>query len=209
MQQKYYDLLLISGIRRSVRRELRQMDRGLYGCGFPHLGVECFVGQICKLLTNYGCDSGLGHHLQTLMELLVIEAGVSTQILSTDYTRYSGWVSHCWLKKVWEKVSIFNLRVEIRELPLSFSRANDEWLMIAFKKIGYTKEELIQLNRACCHQQAVFYSDIFNSSGRSVDRRYRTRRPEGENWSSLIFPVKQPAARDFNLWRSALEEIAP
>jgi hypothetical protein len=104
MMQKYYNLLPISSIRWSVWRELRQMDRGFYGCGFPHPGVECFVGQISKLLTNYGCDSGLGRHLQTLMELLVIEVGVSTQILSIDYARYSGWVSHCWLKLVWEKV---------------------------------------------------------------------------------------------------------
>jgi hypothetical protein len=81
--------------------------------------------------------------------------------------------------------------------------------MIVFEEIGYTKEELIQLNRVRCHQQALFYSDIFNSSRRSVDRRYRTRHPEGENWSSLIFPVKRPSARDFNLWRLALEEIAP
>jgi hypothetical protein len=40
MMQKYYNLLPISGIRQSVWRELRQMDRGFYGCGFPHPGVE-------------------------------------------------------------------------------------------------------------------------------------------------------------------------
>ena len=209
MMKKYYDLLPISGMRRSIRRELRQMDRGFYGCGYPHPGVECLVGQISKILTNYGCGSGLGRHLQTSMELLIIEAGVSTQILSTAYDRYSGWVSHCWLKSVWEKVSLFNLRVVIREPPLGFPRANDEWLMIAFEKSGYTKEELVQLNRARCHQQALFYSDIFNSEGRSLDRRYRTRRREGEKWSSLIFPVERPAVRDFDLWRSALEDIAP
>jgi len=45
-------LLSISGVRRSIRKELRQMDRGFYGCGFPHPGVECFIAQISKLLTN-------------------------------------------------------------------------------------------------------------------------------------------------------------
>ena len=84
MMCQYYALLSVSGIRCSVHKELRQMDSGFYGCGYPHPGVECMVGQISKLLTNYGCASGLGHHLQTSMELLVIEAGVSTQILSMD-----------------------------------------------------------------------------------------------------------------------------
>jgi hypothetical protein len=209
MMRKYYDLLSISGIRRSVRRELRQMDRGFYGCGFPHPGMECLIGQITKLLTNYGCNSGLGRHLQTSMELLVIEAGVSTQVLSRDYARYSGWVSHCWLKSVWKKVSLFNLTVEIRDLPLRFPCANDEWLMLILKETGYLREELVRLNRVRCHQQAIFYSDIFDSRGRSLDRRYRTRRPEGETWFSLIFPVERPPARDFQLWRLALEDIAP
>jgi hypothetical protein len=120
MMRTFYDLLLVSGIRQSVKRELRQMDHGFFGCRFPHPGVECLIGQLTKLLTNYGCNSGLGRHLQTSMNLLVIEAGISTQILSKDYRRYSRWVSHCWLKSVWEKIDLFNLTVKIRELPLRF-----------------------------------------------------------------------------------------
>jgi hypothetical protein len=143
------------------------------------------------------------------MELLVIEAGVSSQILSMDYGRYSGWVSPCWLKSVWEKISMFSLRVEIRDLPLRPPRANDEWFMLCLEKAGYTKEELTRLNRVRCHQQVVFLSDIFGLNGRSIDRKYMTRRPEGEKWSTLIFPKERPATRDFTLWRMALEDVAP
>ena len=209
MMRQYYDLLPISGIRRSVRKELRQLDRGFYGCGFPHPGVECMVGQISKLLTNYGCPSGLGQHLQTSMELLVIEAGVSSQILSMEYERYGAWVSSCWLKSVWEKICMFNLQVEIKELPLQPTRANDKWLMLCLEEAGYSKDELIRLNRVRCYQQVIFLSDIFGPNGRSIDRRYMVRRPEGDNWSTLIFPKEKPAPRDFILWRSALDDLAP
>ena len=65
------------------------------------------------------------------------------------------------------------------------------------------------MNRVCCHPQVVFLSDIFRLNGRSIDRRYMTRRPEGEKWSTLIFPKERPAARDFTLWRMALEDVAP
>ncbi len=65
MMRTDYDLLSVSSIRRLVNRELRQMDRGFYGCGLPHSGVECFIAQLNKLLTNYGCSSGLGMYLQT------------------------------------------------------------------------------------------------------------------------------------------------
>ncbi len=132
IMHQFYDLLPISGIRQSVRKELRQMDRGFYGCGFPHPGVECM----------YGCASGLGQHLQMSMELLVIEAGVSSQILSMEYDRYGGWVSSCWLKSVWEKICMFNLQVEIRELPLQPTRANDKWLMLCLRRRGIQKTSI-------------------------------------------------------------------
>jgi hypothetical protein len=120
MMRTYYDMLSLGGVRRSIRKELRQMDRGFYGCGLPHPGIECFIAQISKLLTNFGCNTGLGVHIQTSMELMIIEGGVSNQILSQPYERYSKWVSHCWLKSVWEKIDLFSLTVEIRALPLPF-----------------------------------------------------------------------------------------
>ncbi len=129
MMRTYYDMLSMSGIRWSVNRELRQMDRGFYGCGLPHPGVECFIAQLSKLLTNYGCDSGLGIHLQNSMELMIVEGGVSAQILSLPFSCYSKWVTHSWLCSVWEKVGLFNLRVEVKEAPLKPPQEHDGWLM--------------------------------------------------------------------------------
>jgi hypothetical protein len=51
MMRTFYNLLSICGIRRSVNRELRQINHGFYGCGFPHPGVECIIAQLNKLLT--------------------------------------------------------------------------------------------------------------------------------------------------------------
>ncbi len=62
--QLYYDILSMSGIIQSANRELRQMDQGFYGKGFPHPGVECFIAQNNKLLTHYGCKLRLGIHMQ-------------------------------------------------------------------------------------------------------------------------------------------------
>jgi hypothetical protein len=94
------------------------MDHRFYGCGFPHPSVECFIAQLNELLTNYGYNSGLGIHLQTSMELMIVEGGVSTQILSQPLLWYSKRVTNSWPKLVWEKVDLFNLKVEIKELPL-------------------------------------------------------------------------------------------
>lgn len=144
----YYNMLPLCGIRRSVRKELRQLDRGFYGIGLPHPGVECFVAQINKQLMHYGCNSGLGIHMQASMEMMIIEGGISTQILSEPFSRYVKWINHCWLRSLWEKVDMFRFQVEIIELPLAFPRENDSWIMLAFVELGFTEDELIRLNRA-------------------------------------------------------------
>ena len=96
------------------------MGRGFYRIGLPHLGVECFVAQLTKLLLHYGSESGVGIHLQTSMELMVIELGNSLQPLQADYSAYQGRVTHSWLKTLWEKAHKFCMQIFIAPLELSF-----------------------------------------------------------------------------------------
>ncbi len=199
LMRKYFELLSICGIRRSVSREIRQMDRGFYSIGFLHPGVECMVAQINKLLTHYGSSSGLGIHMQASMELLVTEGGVSTQILAEPFARYRKWTTHCWLKLVWEKMDRFCLQTEVAELPLQPLREQDKWIMKVFVECGYTDDELVRLNRVRCNQQVFFYSDIFDAGGSALDRRYLVRRPPGSTWSTLIFPQESPPAKDYRI----------
>jgi hypothetical protein len=161
------------------------------------------------MLTHYGSNTGLGFHMQLLMELMITEAGISPQPLSTPFHRSKGWVTHCWLKSLWEKVEKFLVRVEILELPLKFSREWDNWLIAVFENADYDEKALIHLNRVRCHQQALFISDVLGASGKTIDRRYLTWRQKGETWSTLIFPQERPPDKDFKLWESALFSIAP
>jgi hypothetical protein len=199
LMKTYFSMLSIAGVRQSVSRELRQMDRGFYGAGLPHPGVECFVTQMGKLLTHYGSNNGLGIHMQLSMELMITEAGISLQPMATPFHRSKGWVTHCWLKSLWEKVDKFSVCMEILELPLKFPRMQDNWLMIAFEAADYDEKALICLNRVQCHQQVVFIFDVLNSSEKAIDRRYSMHRQKGETWSTLIFPQERPPDKDFRL----------
>jgi hypothetical protein len=104
---------------------------------------------------------------------------------------------------------MFRFQVEIIELPLAFPRENDSWIMLAFVELGFTEDELIRLNRARCYQHVIFKSDVFDASGRALDRQYLERRPAGKVWSTLLFPQEQPSARDFRIWKSAIHLLAP
>ena len=190
MLKTYYGLLPLSGVRRSIQKEICQIDRGFYGCGFPHPGVECFIAQLSKLLTNYGCNTGLGIHMQTSMELMVIECGVSCQILAQPYCTFSKWVSHCWLKSVWEKVDLFGLTVTIKSLPLTLPQKNDEWMMRVLQSEGYTDDELVRLNRVRCHQQVLF-TRTFSTPGVDPSTINTERNGQsGQNGLTLFFQSK-------------------
>jgi hypothetical protein len=116
------------------------------------------------------------------MEVLLIEGGVSAQILSEPFSCYGKWVTHCWLRFVWEKVDMFNFQVEISTIPLQLPREQDHWIMLALVDQGFSEEALICLNQVRCHQLVLFVSDVFDTSGRALDWRYLSWRPTAEVW---------------------------
>ncbi len=65
---------------------------------------------------------------------------------------------------------MFDIRVEIEELPLKPPREHDGWIMLLLENADYLDDELIRLNRVPCYQKAFFYSDIFDAGGRTLDR---------------------------------------
>jgi hypothetical protein len=173
MQRIYWQLIGRGGVRRSAPTGLRQLDRGFYGIGCPHPGVECLIGQITKLLVHYGCKSGLGIEMQVTMELLITELGISRQPLQESFESYGKWVTNTWIKSVWEKASKFNITIEIAPLPILPPRAGDKWFMQAVKESGVMDPgELAVINRARCHQQVLFLLDVLDAGGKSVDKKY-------------------------------------
>ncbi len=194
----YYDMLSIGGVRKPVQKELWQMGSGFYGVGFPHPEVECLIGQVNKILAHYGSPTGREKHMQVSMELLIIEARISPQPFTEPYVGYSKWVTHSWLRSLWEtKADMFQIKIEINDLPLNLPQMNDRWLMKVLEAKSYSKVELIALNRVMCYQQVIFLSDILIASGRVVDTKYMRCRTRNETWSMAIIPEEKPSTQDF------------
>ena len=104
LRRVYWQLVPRGGVRGTAAAPLCQLDRGFYGIGCPHPGVEYLIAQISKLLVHYGCQSGLGIQMQVTMELFLTELGILAQPLQESYERYGKWITSTWLKSVWEKV---------------------------------------------------------------------------------------------------------
>ena len=107
----YGKMLPLGGIVQMAPKEIRQLDRGFYGAGLPHPGVEAIVEQSNKLLMHYGCRTALGTELQTSIGLLLIELGMSFHPFLLSYANFGHMVTTSWLKQVWEKLDRFKFLV--------------------------------------------------------------------------------------------------
>jgi hypothetical protein len=170
MQRVYWQLVGRGGVRRSASTALCQLDRGFFGMGCPHPGVECLIAQLTKLLMHYGCRSGLGIQMQVSMETLLIKLGLSTRLLQESFATYGKWVTNTWLKSIWEKVDRFNITIEIAPLPIRPPRVGDQWFMQSVMETGMVtnSEELRIINRVHCYQQVLFTSDILDAGGSCI-----------------------------------------
>ena len=95
------------------------MSKGFYGAGCPHPGVECFIQQVNKIQTHYGCKSTMGLTMSASLELLIVELGVLAQPLQESFKKYKGWVTWTWLVSVWEKCDM--LKVVVSYLQRNWS----------------------------------------------------------------------------------------
>ena len=130
LQRKYWQIMPLGGIIRSETKEIRQVDKGLYGAGFPHLGVESLVEQLKKMLMHYGLKTSVGTKMQFYLELLTLEMGISSQPLQESYKRFGSWITDVWFKSLWEKVYMFGITVEVCNIPLLQPRKSDKWMMM-------------------------------------------------------------------------------
>ena len=69
----------MGGLICSAPREIRDTDKDFYEAGCPHVGIECMVAQINKLLMHYGCPSNDGLKPKMSLESLILELGFTDQ----------------------------------------------------------------------------------------------------------------------------------
>ena len=209
LDRQWWQILPLGGVVRTAPAAVRQLGLGFYGVGCPHPGIECLEAQLGKLLMHYGCSSSTGLRMQTSLAYLVLEMGVSLQPLQQSYKEYSDWITHSWLKTLWEKLDLFHVLVEFHDSPIKMGRERDKWLMLELKRLGLSKQELKRLNRVRIYYQVLFLSDILGASGKHLHKRYLEPKDPEERWSKFNFPREKPPSRDLKLWRTVLRQLVP
>ena len=78
------------------------------------------------------------------------------------------------------------------DVGISFPRERDRWLMVLLAKEGFSKDELIRLNKVRLHQKVIFLSCVLGASGKMLDRKYLEKRNGHEKWYTVKFPMEKP-----------------
>jgi hypothetical protein len=127
--------------------ESRTIDAGFFGMGLPHLGVEALIAMSNKLIIHYRCDTAVGRFMKASYSLFLVEMGLSFQPLQKSYEWRNFLLTHSWMKMLWEKVSMFGLKVVVADFHLKYPREGDCFIMQVLIKLGYSKDKLRILNQ--------------------------------------------------------------
>jgi hypothetical protein len=168
MMKIYYQIIPKGGIRGSAPAQLQLIDRGFFGAGLPHPGVECFAQQINKLLIHYGYKTSIGLELQVLVELFIIELGISMQPFQESFSQYNPWVTPKWITSIWEKADRFHIEITLAPLDIKPPRTGDKWFMRALIEAGFTDEEELRM-------QVLYLLDILEANEKTLNKRYLQR----------------------------------
>ena len=84
----------------------------------------------------------------------------------------------------------------------------NRWMMLAFVHQGFIEDELILL-KVRCHQHFLLTSDVFDASGRALDRGYLSRWPTNKVWLTRLFPWESPPHQEFICGRGHFTSLRP
>ena len=100
LRQKWWQLVPLGGLVSLAPHQLQNTSIGLCCSSCPHVGVECLIAQLNRLLVHYGCKSNTGLKLQLSLESMLVEHDLSGQSFQESCEQHESWVTRSWLKSL-------------------------------------------------------------------------------------------------------------
>ena len=177
------------------------------GLGLHHLYTSQGIMHVEKFMKHVASQSVTGKLLRVMLELSQLEVGIGRQLFSLDYSKFQCLVTDGWIKHLWQFVSDHHICLINRliELPLP-QRSGDVFLMEEFVEQGYTKSELMILNRCRIFLQVMTLADVMTGSGDSFTEHYLCiREPTPRN--TYQWPrQEEPTTAMKKFWKKALRK---
>ena len=177
----------------------------VFGCGLLDLRLEQGLAQIQSLLDYIGTDHKVGHVMLISLRQLQVEAGVSYDLLLHPKVAVP-YLTECWLVCLRRFCADFDISLTVlrNRLPL-LAREGDTCLMEQATKLGFKRQELVDVNLVRTFLQVTTISDIASADGGFIMRASWQGLPIADRHSRMTFArQEQPTVYQRGLWRRLL-----
>ena len=146
--------------------------------------------------------------LRSNMEWAMIHIGIGNcSLFDIDYDLFGHLLPRTWISSLWQFAHEYQLQLPSYEHIIKVRRDNDKFLMEEFQRAGFSKKQLIKLNRCRFYLQVETLSDITDGKGDQISTlAYTGHRGEYANsyhdWPQQV----QPDNAHWTLWRKALRD---
>ena len=177
----------------------------VFGCGLFDLRIEQGLSHIQALLDYVGTDHKVGRVMLISLRHLQVEAGVSFDLLVSPQLELP-YLTDCWLLCLRKFCADFSISIRVlkNRIPL-LARDGDSCLMEKAMTLGFSKQELIDVNLVRTYLQVTTLSDIASAQGSTILPSVWNGFPISDRRSRLTFARQEsPTVYQRGLWRRLL-----
>jgi len=180
-----------------------------HGLGLLHPFWEQGVSALKLFLEFMNTSHPEQSLLQTSLEYLQLEVGISTPILQSDFNWWGSLATNCWLKNLWNFVSIVHIQLTSNTLEtFPFQHQGDTCIMDQIRRTFFlAPTKLVAFN--CCHiaHQVYFLLDFMDGWGHLLRESLCSllASPAHSSWS---WPWALVAKMDWTTWCQFLPCLA-
>ena len=180
------------------------------GLQFPCLYTQQVIDHVDCLLRHGGTSSILGQLLDATIKRAKVEIGVAGQLFRCDFHRTGFLLTNSWVKQVWKEVQEYELEVNECSSSRYLHRTNDQFIMTAFMDHGYSKSQLLTLNKCRLYLRVLTLADMVSGDGWYILPHFFRRINPLEQYSSIRWPEQGcPTDSAWLLWTQALRKSFP
>jgi len=205
----YHTLLPHLGVHHNYPLALQHTPIKYQGLGLPHPYWEQGIAAVCLFLELSNTNRPESVLLQTSLEYLQLEIGVSIPILQADFARWGHLATPCWLKSLWNFLhnSHISLHTSHSYIP-PLQRQGDAFLMECFAMLSLSTTDLAALNHCRLAHHILFLLDVSNGWGHSLHAPILSApsTPPKSIWS---WPCSAPVASNWITWDRCLRQLLP
>jgi hypothetical protein len=164
-----YKILLILGVVRTVKRELRKLHTTFGGFGLFNLLAEQLICRINMLLQYYHTLTALSRKLDASFRYLQLQLGILYNPLTLPFEKWEHLASLSWLKMLWCSLDKFNIQLHMKYPVIPYPRERDQVIMETILNSISSTTVLQSLNWCRVRLQCISLSDIVTADSKYLE----------------------------------------